>query len=73
MAALLFPTIVESETVEQVMMPNDNVRRSEEERRLLGAHWVERKTIWEDCKEVDGADFTLTIYLLWRVGTGQES
>jgi hypothetical protein len=63
MAALLFPTIVDSETMELVIMPKDSVRRSEEERRLLGAHWVERKTIWEDCREVDGADFTLTVYL----------
>jgi hypothetical protein len=44
-------------------MPKDSVRRSEEESRLLGAHWVERKTIWEDSREVDGADFTLTVYL----------
>jgi hypothetical protein len=63
MAALLFPTIVDSETVELVIMPKDSVIRSEEERRLLGAHWVERKNIWEDCREVDGADFTLTVYL----------
>ena len=63
MAALVFPTIVDSEIVELVRIPKDSVRRLEEERRLLGAHWVERKTIWEDCREVDGADFTLTVYL----------
>ena len=63
MAALLFSTIVDSETLELVIIPKDSVRRSEEERRLLGADWVERKTIREDCREVDGADFTLTIYL----------
>jgi hypothetical protein len=45
MAALLFPTIMDSESVELVIMPKDSARRSEEERRLLGAHWVERKSI----------------------------
>jgi hypothetical protein len=63
MAALLFPTIIDFETLELVTIPKDSVRRSKEERRLLGADWVERKTIWEDCREFDGADFTLIVYL----------
>jgi hypothetical protein len=37
MAALLFPTIVDFETLELVIIPEDSVRRSEEERMLLGA------------------------------------
>jgi hypothetical protein len=65
LAALLFPTIVDSKTLELVIIPKDSVRRLEEERRLLGSDWVERKTIWEDCREFDGADFTLIVYLLY--------